>query len=83
LELGFKAYVVCVDSGVLDSSFVGCQLNHEFLNKLPSTVDPCGENGEYHTFVYDGPIFKTPVKCNLGIKVFREGFYFADVVLDG
>jgi uncharacterized protein (TIGR00290 family) len=82
LGLGFRAYVVCVDAAVLDRSFVGRQVDREFLNQLPTGVDPCGENGEYHTFVYDGPIFKQPVDCRLGVTVMRDGFYFSDVVLN-
>ncbi len=80
IDLGFRAYVICVDSNVLDESFVGRILDREFLEDLPFGVDPCGENGEYHTFVFDGPIFKKKVECRLGRIVFREGFYFRDVL---
>jgi len=80
LELGFKAYVVCVDGAVLDRSFVGRVLDEDFLRDLPTGVDPCGENGEFHTFVFDGPIFRRPVPCRLGREVHREGFSFCDVV---
>src|SRR5262245_26018012 len=72
IELGFKAYVVCVDSAVLDSSFVGRAIDQELVEQLPLRADPCGENGEFHTFVYDGPIFREPVKCKLGDIVFRS-----------
>lgn len=72
IELGFKAIVICIKSDVLDVSFLGREIDNEFLNDLPSDVDPCGENGEFHTFCFDGPIFKTPVKFELGEKVFRE-----------
>ncbi len=61
LALGFKARVVCVDGRFLDASFVGCEFDQAFIARLPATVDACGENGEFHTFVYDGPNFKTPV----------------------
>lgn len=81
VELGFKAYVVCVDAAVLDESFVGRIFNEDFLNDLPTGVDPCGEHGEFHTFVFDGPVFNEPVKCNLGEVVLRESFYFCDVTL--
>jgi len=81
VELGFKAYVVCVDSAILDDSFVGRIIDEPFLNELPTGVDPCGEHGEFHTFVFDGPIFKEPVKCKLGGVVLRESFYFCDVTL--
>jgi uncharacterized protein (TIGR00290 family) len=82
IDMGFKAYVVCVDGAVLDQSFVGRMVNREFLNDLPSGVDLCGENGEYHTFVFDGPMFQKPVKCRLGEVVFRESFYFCDLLPD-
>ncbi|HEX6715835.1 MAG TPA: hypothetical protein VF088_01920 [Pyrinomonadaceae bacterium] len=82
LDLGFKAYVVCVDGKVLDQSYVGRLIDREFINDLPSGVDLCGENGEYHTFVFDGPMFNTPVKCRLGEVVFRESFYFCDLLPD-
>lgn len=82
IALGFKAYVVCVDSTVLDNSFVGRLVDSDFLAQLPVGIDPCGENGEYHTFVFDGPIFKERVECTLGDVVLREGFFFCDLVLD-
>lgn len=72
ISLGFKAVVVCIKSDLLDESFVGRELDESFINDLPSNVDPCGENGEFHTFCYDGPMFKNPVKFKLGEKVFRE-----------
>lgn len=80
IDLGFKAYVVCVDGAVLDKSFAGRMIDRDFLNDLPSGVDLCGENGEFHTFVFDGPMFKEPVRCKLGEVVFRESFYFCDVL---
>jgi uncharacterized protein (TIGR00290 family) len=58
---GFKAIVVCVNTNKLDRSFCGRMLDKDFLNDLPEDVDPCGENGEFHTFVFDGPIFKKPI----------------------
>lgn len=69
LQLGFKAVVVCVNARVLDASFAGRILDKRFLQDLPPTVDPAGENGEYHTFVYDGPIFREPVRYTLGENV--------------
>ena len=80
IDLGFKAYVVCVDSAALDESFVGRTIDRDFLDDLPPGVDPCGEYGEFHTFVYDGPIFEKQVKCKLGEVVFRESFYFCDLL---
>lgn len=82
LDLGFKSYVVCVDSTVLDQSCVGRIYNREFIEHLPLGVDPCGENGEFHTLVFDGPIFERPLKLKRGRIVFRESFYFADFLID-
>lgn len=70
--LGYKAVVVCVNHQHLDDSFLGRELSIGFLNDLPSGVDPCGENGEFHTFVYDGPIFQQPVFIRPGDKVVRS-----------
>ena len=72
IELGFKAVVVCTNSKYLDDSFCGRIINEEFVNDLPDNVDPCGENGEFHTFVFDGPIFNSPVKFEIGEKVNRS-----------
>lgn len=71
LALGFKAITVCVNAKLLDESFVGRILDEDFLNDLPDTVDPCGENGEFHTFVYDGPIFSSPIDFTIGEKVLK------------
>jgi uncharacterized protein (TIGR00290 family) len=81
IKLGFKAIVCVVDTNVLDKSFVGREFNEKFISELPSNVDPCGEKGEFHTFVYDGPLFKKEVKFKLGEKVLRENrFYFIDLI---
>lgn len=72
IDLGFKTIVVCVKSELLSQDFVGRVIDKDFLNDLPKNVDPCGENGEFHTFVFDGPIFQQPIKFSLGEKVFRE-----------
>lgn len=80
LASGIKAYVVCVDSAVLDRSFVGQVLDADFLERLPAHVDPCGENGEFHTFVFDGPMFRYPIRCRFGEVVFRESLYFSDLI---
>lgn len=71
ISVGFKAVTVSVSADLLDKSFVGRELNEQFFKDLPSNVDPCGENGEFHTFVYDGPIFKSPIKFTLGEKVLK------------
>jgi uncharacterized protein (TIGR00290 family) len=72
IDLGFKTIVVCVKSDLLDESFAGRIIDKDFLSDLPANVDPCGENGEFHTFVFDGPIFKKPISFKTGEKVFRE-----------
>lgn len=80
IELGFKAVLTCVDSKALDQSFAGKTIDKDFLASLPANVDPCGENGEFHTFVYDGPSFAQPVRFSIGETVSREGFWFCDLV---
>ncbi|WP_372769968.1 hypothetical protein [Lutibacter sp.] len=75
-SLGFKAIVVSVSASVLDESFVGRMLDENFINDLPCGVDVCGENGEFHTFVYDGPIFTYPIIFSIGEKVLKT--YKAD-----
>ena len=80
LRLGFKAVVVCVDPAKLDPSFAGRIIDEAFLADLPSTVDPCGENGEFHTFVFDGPNFIAPVRFSIGEIVCRDSFWFCDLV---
>ncbi len=72
IDLGFKAIIVCINAKYLDASFVGRTIDRAFLEDLPSNVDPCGENGEFHSFCYDGPIFSTPIEFSIGEKVFRE-----------
>lgn len=72
IDLGFKTVVVCVKSELLDPSFAGRVIDKNFINDLPNGVDPCGENGEFHTFVFDGPIFNQAINFTLGEKVFRE-----------
>jgi uncharacterized protein (TIGR00290 family) len=80
INLGFEAVVTCVDGKILDSSFVGMMIDEDFLSALPPGVDPCGENGEFHTFVFSGPIFKEAVKFSLGEKVSRDSFWFCDLL---
>jgi uncharacterized protein (TIGR00290 family) len=81
VDIGFKAIVTCVDTQVLDASFAGREIDKQFLADLPPPVDPCGENGEFHSFVYGGPIFAKPLSCATGEKVLRDGrFCFCDVV---
>lgn len=80
IDEGFRAVTVCVYSKVLDESFAGRLFDAAFLNDLPSSVDPCGENGEFHTFVFDGPIFSRPIKFTSGVVVERGSFFFYDLV---
>jgi uncharacterized protein (TIGR00290 family) len=80
IRLGFRSLVTCVDTRKLDSQYAGRQFDQGFLNDLPPQIDPCGENGEFHTFVYDGPIFKETLSVTLGKRVLRDGFQFVDVL---
>jgi uncharacterized protein (TIGR00290 family) len=80
ISLGFHAVVVCVDSRILDQRFAGREFDRALLEDLPNHVDPCGENGEFHTFVYDGPGFRFPVRFERGETVVRNGFAFRDLV---
>ena len=75
---GMSAYLTCVDPRKLDRSFAGRKFDAEFLNELPSGADPCGENGEFHTFVNDGPMFRHAIPVIAGEIVERDGFMFAD-----
>jgi uncharacterized protein (TIGR00290 family) len=92
ISLGFKAILICVNSSKLDQSFVGRVIDEEFINDLPIDVDCCGENGEFHTFCFDGPIFNYPIAFEVGSTVYREydaplsqdesdkiGFWFCDL----
>lgn len=78
--LGFRAVVTCVNSEALDSSFAGRLIDEAFLASLPSGIDPCGENGEFHTFVFDGPLFSEEVRFSVGERVFRDSFWFCDLI---
>ncbi|TBN04757.1 adenine nucleotide alpha hydrolase [Hyunsoonleella flava] len=72
LDLGFKTIIVCANSKYFDENFVGTVMDKHFVNNLPKEVDPCGENGEFHTFCFEGPIFKNPIDFTIGEKVYRE-----------
>jgi len=76
----FRAIAVCVDPKVLDPSFAGRELDESFFRALPPQADPCGENGEFHTFVFDGPIFHSPIPIRTGEIVNRDGFVFCDIL---
>ncbi len=77
---GFRAVVVCVDPRALDPRFAGRDFDAQFLEDLPDAVDPCGENGEFHTFVWDAPMYQEPIVCRTGDVVTRDGFVFCDVL---
>jgi len=76
---GFRARIVCVDPRRLDGSFAGRPFDVALLDALPAGVDPCGENGEFHTFVHDGPVFAEPVPVEGGGAVERDGFVFYEL----
>lgn len=80
VSLGFKAITCCVDNHSLDETFVGREMDNAFFNALPANIDPCGENGEFHSFVYDGPILNHPVNVVIGENVLRDKrFYYCDL----
>jgi len=76
----FRAVAVCVDPKILAPGFAGRELDESFFLDLPPQADPCGENGEFHTFVFDGPIFKSPIPVRTGEVVHRDGFVFCDLL---
>ena len=80
---GFKAILVCVDPKQIDPAFCGRDFDEALLADLPRSADPCGENGEFHTFVYDGPIFRRPIEVVRGEVVERDGFWFCDLAASG
>lgn len=80
IDRGFKAITTSVDLTVLNGSYVGRLIDRDFLSDLPAGVDPCGENGEFHTFVFDGPIFQRRVGFSVGERVTRGTFCFCDLV---
>lgn len=88
ISLGYRTIIVCAQQGLED--FCGRVIDERFIDDLPADIDPCGENGEFHTFVFDGPLFKTPVNFTLGEKVFKtypssegedtKGYWYIDLV---
>ena len=80
LSAGLKATLACVDLRALDASFAGRAFDADLLANLPPAVDPCGEHGEFHTFAWDGPMFRHPLPVRLGEVVERDGFVFSDLV---
>ncbi|MBI1371918.1 MAG: diphthine--ammonia ligase [Phycisphaera sp.] len=82
VALGYRARLACVDGEKLDASFAGRAIDADLLRALPAGVDPCGENGEYHSFVWDGPMFRRPVPVRVGETIRRDTRWFTDLVLD-
>jgi uncharacterized protein (TIGR00290 family) len=80
IKAGFEATLVCVDPRQLDPSFAGRRFDEALLADLPAGVDPCGEDGEFHTFVHAGPIFDAPIAVETGATVERDGFVFCDLL---
>jgi len=81
IDDGFRATLVCVDTTQLDGAFVGREFDRTLLGDAPASMDPCGERGEFHTFVTDGPVFDSRVECTLGERVLRDGrFAYQDLI---
>jgi len=81
IGLGFKAILACVDTHAIDASFAGREVDYDLLRDLPASADPCGEYGEYHSFVYAGPIFKETIACRTGERILRAArFNYCDIV---
>ena len=80
IDGGLRARLTCVDPRVLDGRFAGWEFDRALLDELPLACDPCGERGEFHTFAYDGPMFRAPVRISNGEVVERDGFTFAGLV---
>jgi uncharacterized protein (TIGR00290 family) len=83
IEGGLQARLTCVDPRVLPAAFAGRAFDRALLADLPPSVDPCGENGEFHSFAWDGPMFRRPVPVTAGVVVERGGFVFADLLPEG
>lgn len=83
LSEGLRAVITCIDPRQLPATFIGRELSSSLLAELPHTADPCGENGEYHTFVTNGPMFHYPIEVQTGEVVERDGFVFLDLLPNG
>jgi uncharacterized protein (TIGR00290 family) len=82
IDAGLKARLTCINPNKLDRSFAGRTFDQELLNDLPAGIDPCGENGEFHSFAFGGPMFTHEISVTPGDVVDRDGFVFADLTLD-
>jgi len=79
LANGLKTVITCINPKQIPESFIGKEFDNQFLNDLPDSVDPCGENGEFHSFAFDGPMFNSKIEIQLGDIVHRDGFVFVDL----
>jgi uncharacterized protein (TIGR00290 family) len=77
---GLRAIITCVDPKHLSADFAGQEYGESFLERIPANIDPCGENGEFHTFTFDGPMFKKPMNIAIGKTISRDGFIFTDLL---
>jgi diphthamide synthase (EF-2-diphthine--ammonia ligase) len=77
---GLRAKITCIDPKYLPADFAGHEYDNAFLEQIPDNVDPCGENGEFHSFVYDGPMFMNKVNITVGETVTRDGFVYTDIL---
>ena len=80
IAAGLRARLTCVDPKALDASFAGREFDENLLGDLPPGADPCGENGEFHTFAYDGPMFRAPIAIQAGEVLKINGFVYADLI---
>ena len=81
MDAKFRASIACVDTTQLDPQFIGRTFDNDLLRELPASVDPCGENGEFHTFAFDGPLFKQPLQVTLGETWLQDGrFLYRDMM---
>ena len=82
IDGGLKAVITCLDPRLMPEQLAGCQYNDALLEQLPDRVDPCGEEGEFHTFAWDGPMFAQPIAITVGEVVNRDGFVYSDLLLE-
>jgi diphthamide synthase (EF-2-diphthine--ammonia ligase) len=80
---GLKAVITCVDPKRIAIEFAGREYNESFLNDIPENIDPCGENGEFHSFAFDGPMFQNRIEIISGETIYRDGFCFTDLLQRG
>lgn len=80
VDSGLKAVITCLDPKQIAKEFAGREYSESFLNDIPENIDPCGENGEFHSFAFEGPMFQNPIDIVIGETVNRDGFYFTDLL---